>query len=68
MRHTLATPVVWKEIASKAEKGCLQELCETSNSVWRLSIMPEKKQDGFVWSTTQRWKKIKGLIFDAVFE
>ena len=26
---------VWTEIASKAEKDCLQELCKASNFLWK---------------------------------
>ena len=35
----------WKENLSADEKGCLQELCNASNAVWKLSMVPEEKRD-----------------------
>ena len=35
---------MWKEISSNAERGCLQYLCEASNSIRKLSIMSGTKQ------------------------
>ena len=31
-----------KVIASKAEKGCLQELCKARYSIWQRSMIPER--------------------------
>ena len=58
------------EISSKAEIGCLQELCKEHNFIWKWSKLPEGRQDGYfvkdreihgkrdAWSTAQRLKEI----------
>ena len=33
---------MWKEISSKAEGGCLSEVCKASIYVWKLGMVAER--------------------------